>query len=96
MGHRRPETTAIYSRLSDDPVRNAMATAAAAIVKAGKDGGQAMNERLQKQLEQAAEVVADARRLLETLPKKVLDERVMNRCMAGLFHRAGYGSYSIE
>lgn len=34
LGHSRPETTAIYSRLDDDPVRKAMETAAAAIVAA--------------------------------------------------------------
>ncbi|MHB0955904.1 MAG: tyrosine-type recombinase/integrase [Pirellulaceae bacterium] len=38
LGHRRPETTAIYSRLSDDPVRSAMATATAAMVKASEAG----------------------------------------------------------
>ncbi|MHB8973594.1 MAG: tyrosine-type recombinase/integrase [Pirellulaceae bacterium] len=37
LGHRRPETTAIYSRLSDDPVRRAMATATAAMVKASEE-----------------------------------------------------------
>ena len=68
----------------DDPVRNAMATAAAAIVKAGKDAGPAMNRATSKATEQAAEVVADEQRLLETLPKKVLDERVMN-FVHGLF-----------
>lgn len=36
LGHSRPETTAIYSRLSDDPVRAAMGTATAAIMQATK------------------------------------------------------------
>ncbi len=36
LGHTQSESTAIYSRLSDDPVRSAMATATAAIVKASR------------------------------------------------------------
>lgn len=34
LGHTRPETTAIYGRLSDDPVRSAMGTATAAMMAA--------------------------------------------------------------
>lgn len=40
LGHSRPETTAIYSRLSDDPVRRAMQAAAAAMQAAGQTEGQ--------------------------------------------------------
>lgn len=36
LGHTRPETTAIYSRLNDDPVRTAMGAATAAIMAAAK------------------------------------------------------------
>ena len=36
LGHTRPETTAIYGRLSDDPVRASMATATAAMMAAAK------------------------------------------------------------
>lgn len=36
LGHTRAETTQVYARLADDPVRQAMKVAADAIVKAGK------------------------------------------------------------
>ena len=36
LGHRNVNTTAIYSRLSQDPVREAMERAAQAIITAGK------------------------------------------------------------
>ena len=38
LGHSRPETTAIYSRLSDNPVREAMQTATAAMLAEAKEG----------------------------------------------------------
>ena len=36
LGHTQPSTTAIYARLSTDPVRTAAETAATAILTAGK------------------------------------------------------------
>jgi len=43
LGHLRPETTQIYSRLTLDPVRESVERATAAIIEAskGRDGDQA-------------------------------------------------------
>lgn len=38
LGHRRAETTTIYARLSDDPVRASMTTATAAMMAAAREG----------------------------------------------------------